>query len=149
MQRRFRVATLLAGAVLATACGTPGKACFDLAADVNAHFYDGQAHATVVYLYPLSNAIEFDQTTPQQLLNGYIPGGMEVREPTKVRILPGEARELEYEFPEKTTQVGVVADLYREQRDREGTRRLSIPATCGAFSTRPSVYVGPTDLQRN
>lgn len=148
MQRRFGVAALLAAACLSAACQTTGKACFELSADRNANLYDGQAHSTVVYLYPLSNTLEFEQMPAQQMLNGKQPTGMLAPAPVTQQILPGEARRIEYPFPEMTKHVGIVADLYREQGDAEGLRKVAIPVTCSAFSRTPRVQVGPRDVVR-
>jgi type VI secretion system VasD/TssJ family lipoprotein len=148
VQRRFGVAPLLATAVLLTACQTPGKACFELSADRNANLYDGQAHSTVVYLYPLSSTLEFEQVPAQQMLNGRPPTGMLASAPVTQQILPGEKKSIEYQFPEMTKHVGIVADLYREQGDAEGLRKVAIPAACGMFSSPARVAVGPRDVVR-
>jgi len=129
-----------------SACHTPGHSCLDLRADVSLNLYEGQPHATNLYIYPLSDSLAFGQTSADALLGGAKPAGMTQPDPLQVTIFPGQQDiELDQQFAENTKEIGVLADYYRERGDAEGTRTTVVRAICGRRT--PRLYMSVSDLR--
>ena len=135
---------LLAGAL---GCRTPGQACLQIRSDVSLNLYDGMAHATDLYLYPLSDSLSFTQMSAEALLEGAKPAGMTQAEPLKITILPGEQRRIEQQFPEATERIGLVADFYRDSGDDPGARVGVVRAICGRRSPPVALSVSRLVLE--
>ena len=127
-----------------TACRTPGEACLRVEADVSLNLYDGVAHPTDLYLYPLADTLAFSQLTADALLAGERPASMTQPSPLRVTILPGQSRQIRQQFPDATTSVGVVADFYRRVGDDGGGRSAVVRARCGRRS--PPIALLPSRL---
>ena len=132
---------LLAG----TGCRTPGEACLRVEADLSLNLYDGVAHPTDLYLYPLADTLAFSQLTADALLAGERPASMTQPSPLRVTILPGQSREIRQQFPDATTSVGLVADFYRRESDDGGGRSAVVLARCGRRS--PPIALLPSRLE--
>jgi len=127
-------------------CHTPGEACLRVRSDVSMNLYEGKPHATDLYLYPLSDSLEFSQISPDELLAGAKPAGMTQSDAVKVTIFPGQSDlEIERQFAEATEELGVLADFYRERGDAEGTRAVVLRARCGRRT--PRLYMSVSDLR--
>jgi len=122
-----------------------GRACIELRSDLSLNLYEGAPHATDLYLYPLADALAFQQTSADALLSGIKPAGMTVTEPVKITVLPGQDQTIDQQFPENTLVLGLLADYYRERGDDAGMRTLVVQTRCGRRS--PRVYMSVADLK--
>jgi type VI secretion system VasD/TssJ family lipoprotein len=140
-----------AAALLLAACGggggflgigggppEPPKLCLELAADKQLNTFDGQPHVVVVHFYPLSNVTAFDATDLRDLVRGEKPAGLS-GEPWQTTILPGQKLVLGEQLPEKSTQLGIVADYYR------GPSRVIVPASCDSDEASV-ITLSPTEV---
>ena len=148
--RRFVHGALLAGLTaslcLLAACGGggPTRACLSLQASPSLNLHDGQANATVVFLYPLRSVTGFDQTPADALLRGEEPPGLAGAR-VKLTVLPDGITTFQDDFDTTTTHIGILADYYREDDDPAGRRKTRVPARCGWFR-RQTVVLSRTEI---
>ena len=133
------VAALALTAIWLAACATnscgSSRACLKLEASPSLNLHNGQPHATVLYLYPLENRLDFEQMPVTDLLAGASPAGL-MGSRSQLTVAPGEQRDVDLKLPQGTDQLGLVADFYRAPGDAEGIRKAIVNARCGLRSPR-------------
>jgi type VI secretion system VasD/TssJ family lipoprotein len=102
----------------------PRGVCLQLEASPRVNLYEGEAHAVVVYLFPLRSSDAFQDAEPAELLSGAdVPG--QSGPSADWTLLPGEVREIREPVQDGTERLGLIADFSR------GPRRVLLQVGCG------------------
>lgn len=139
------VALLSLGGLACSGTPKPVEACLVITSGTNLHTYDGQPHVLPLYIYALSSSLEFQQMDVTTLLGSDMKPDGVVGGPLELIVAPDQVVEFREALDPKTTQIGIVADYYRQANDPPGQRKVVVEAGCGMFGT-PSVRLTPTDL---
>ena len=105
-----------------------------------------QKQVCVIYIYQLSNDTNFMQATPESF---WIEGTKDfvkdlVEDEIKIKLFPGETKDIELNISEKTKYIGAAADFYRPKK--EGWRKVfdltsKVPKVITVFIKHDSIEI--------
>jgi predicted component of type VI protein secretion system len=123
---------------------TKPHVCLRLEASPKLNFFSGQPHVVRLAIYPLENAIGFEQASVDGLLRGEKPSGL-AGPSIDVTVVPGESREVLNPLPPSADSIGIVADFYRPPGAQGGPRKTTLSANCARGMAE--VRLGESEIQ--